>query len=206
MRENKMIIPAAGFGTRVGMAPNQSKELLFGLDGRPMIEFSLRLAETSGLVPVVITREEKLDLLGYLHKRGGVEVHVIEPQGEWPDTILSSAHLWGDINILCLPDTVFSPAAKVVKCMILGHQHWGHDVSAACHAVNDPSNWGIVSGRTITEKPQIKGPSHAWGLLGWKEAAGRDLFLNLRERGRTYFVPGKFTGNYKLDSFTDLTR
>lgn len=199
----RAIIPAAGFGTRLSMEPHQSKELLPGLDGRPMIQNSIDLARERGWNPLVVTREEKKDLLDYCWQEA-VEVLVIQPHGEWPNTILASAHRWEDENLLLLPDTVFAPPEAVADMLALTKRH---PITIGIHKVSDPCNWCVYDAlkEQIIEKPMA--PHETWwgmGLLGWQRLYGKGLFQALATRNNPYPLPSHDL--VFLDSFKDLTR
>ena len=95
-----LLLPAAGFGTRVG-SPN-AKEIFFGANGGPLIEASLHQARLRDWAVHVITRKEKTDLLNYLKEYQNkyfnpdqvdgfnISIQIIEPSREWPDTLLKS--------------------------------------------------------------------------------------------------------------------
>jgi len=107
-----VLIPAAGFGTRVGSPA--AKELFLNASGSPLIAFGLDQARLRGWPVHVITRKEKTELIRYLEDYRqmwsvDVEIQLIEPSREWPDTLLKSQPFWREKNLLCLPDTVFEP-------------------------------------------------------------------------------------------------
>src|SRR6266850_3092271 len=102
----RAIIPCAGFGTRVGMKSNQSKELLPDSNNKPLIQYSLDICRLYQIDPLVILREEKKDLQEYL-KKEKVNYITIKPEGEWYDTVLKSQGHWDENNVLMLPDTKF---------------------------------------------------------------------------------------------------
>ena len=55
----KALIPCAGFGTRMRMAPHQAKELIPDETGAPTIEWSLNICKENNIDPIIITRPEK---------------------------------------------------------------------------------------------------------------------------------------------------
>ena len=66
-KQVRVIIPAAGFGTRVSCAVDESKEMLPDpVNGRPLIAYSLDICFDLGINPIVITRPEKRDLISYI--------------------------------------------------------------------------------------------------------------------------------------------
>ena len=90
--ETKIIIPAAGFGTRVGSP--EAKEMLILQDQQPLIDFAIQLAKENQAVAHVITRKEKKSLIAHLQNQTAVNIQLIEPSKEWPDTILKSKDFW----------------------------------------------------------------------------------------------------------------
>lgn len=195
------IIPCAGFGTRMGMKKHESKEMLpdniFGFDH--IIDYSLMICKRFDLEPLVISRKEKKDLNNYLKKKK-IKVHLITPQGEWPETVLSSQKFWRDQNILLLPDTRFYPESCIED--ILKGLQIGNNAVFALHKVMDPENWGIIKDYSIIEKSdQLIGPENAWGIIGFKSPYGSLLFGLMK-----YHMPLENVGFVYLNSFQDITR
>lgn len=199
----RAIIPCAGFGTRMNMKPNESKEMLLD-DGKPIIQYSLDLCSKYKLDPLIITRPEKQDLIKYVEAQG-VDVLQIEAGKEWPDTILKSAGDWDTKNILILPDTRFEPTNAIEQ--IKKSLDFGSQVVFAVHEVSDISKWGRVNQVFYVEKEPWPNPlsGHAWGLIGFTPGAGHELFENMSIKGRLHYhtLPTNFVF---LDSFVDITR
>lgn len=202
----KCIIPAAGFGTRMSMAMDKSKEMLKdpGYKHQPIIQYSLDLCEAFNLEPVVITREEKKDLRQYLFDNQ-VETLVITPEGEWNNTVLKSSPCWEENNILILPDTRFY-SFKVIEDIQRGLM-LGNNAVMALHEVIDPSKWGMVEDYVLYEKSPTPlaylGKQWAWGLIGFKDSYGQELFSQLQYRSGLKLRNVGFT---YLDKFEDITR
>lgn len=202
----KCIIPAAGFGTRMSMAMDKSKEMLKdpGYKHQPIIQYSLDLCEAFKLEPVVITREEKKDLRQYLFDKQ-VETLVITPEGEWNNTVLKSSPCWEENNILILPDTRFY-SFKVIEDIQRG-LILGNNAVMALHEVTDPPKWGIIEDYRLYEKPDkdfqiLPGEKFwAWGLIGFKDTYGQELFSSVK-----FFKELKNVGFTFLDKFEDITR
>ena len=193
----KCIIPAAGYGTRMGMKPNQSKEMI-KYQGKPMIQWSLDLCKMFDIEPLVITRKEKKDLRQYLFN-AGIKFIDIEVEGEWNDTVLKSREYWDFDNLLLLPDTRFD-TLRCIKEIKQGLK-LGNNAVMALHLVTDPTKWGIVENYKLYEKNKnFCGAFLAWGVIGFKNTYGQELFskvecLELDNVGFTY-----------LNKFKDLTR
>lgn len=198
------IIPCCGFGTRMGMTYNSSKEMLPDPENNsaPIIEYSLNICEQFNIAPIVIVRKEKIDLIDYLNQHQ-IEYMIYEPKSneEWNHTVLASQSLWLEDSLLILPDTRFS-RFKCIEDIQRGLK-LGNNAVMALHEVTDPSKWGIIRGNTLFEKPKQfpEGLTEwAWGLIGFKDTYGQELFSNvqsleLRNVGFTF-----------LNKFEDLTR
>lgn len=200
-----IIIPAAGLGKRVGMQPHESKELLPDSSGKPLINYAIGLSEDLGINPTIITRKEKTTLIDYVQSKL-CNVLIIEPEGEWPNTILKSKELWSARNILLLPDTRFSPE-RIVKHMFDSLNY--NELSFGVHQVEDISKWGCVEkidrkSVDVCEKPNKTGPGLAWGIIGWQKDAGEDLFSLYTEKNTWKIFNNSVCFN--LNKFEDVTR
>lgn len=202
----RCIIPAAGYGTRVGMKPNQSKEMLPdpGYKRQPIIQYSLDLCKAFNMDPIVITREDKKDLRQYLYDNQ-IEEQLIDVKGEWDQTVLASQIHWYENNMLILPDTRFS-SFKCIEDIQRGLK-LGNNAVMALHEVTDPSKWGIIDTTySLWEKPKGIicgfGKQWAWGLIGFKDMYGQELFSNVQYSS----LKLKNVGFTYLDKFEDITR
>ncbi len=135
-----MIIPCAGYGTRMNMPIGQSKELLLDKAGNHLIEFYLNHCPHFNITPLVITRKEKTDLIAYCESNH-IETLIIEPKGEWNDTVLASSLLWDEDNILVLPDTRFNSPRTAISDIKKGLE-LGNQAVIGLHKVDDVSKWG----------------------------------------------------------------
>jgi dTDP-glucose pyrophosphorylase len=217
-----VLIPAAGFGTRVGSPA--AKELFLGPSGSPLIAFGLEQARLRGWPVHVITRKEKFELIQYLQgyrQQTGIqlEIQLIEPSREWPDTLLKSEPYWGEKNLLCLPDTVFEPL-EIWDDLATANV----DLAAATFKPADFSTWGVFrttapSGSQIgerrlwvCEKPQEQDVDtntfQAWGILCWRKNAGQALLSAQLESGqdRKWRALNMTYKSFDLDLFQDVTR
>lgn len=201
----KYIVPCAGFGTRMSMKPNESKEMLVDPStGLRLIDGVLRDAAVTGASVHVITRAEKTDLIEYITPKENVTVQIIEPEGEWADTVLQSQSFWDEKNILILPDTVWEPRLDTLF-KIEASLKLGCDTVFAVHKVENVSKWGRVDWYSVTEKPAILGPGYAWGLIGFTNSGNNcDLFETMTEKNCPYRLQD--SSFLFLDSFKDLTR
>ncbi len=207
-----IIIPAAGFGTRVG-AP-MAKEMLVRGSGQPMIQFALNIAKTFDWPTHVLTRKEKVNLIEYLGHVQSNDIQLVEPTIEWPATILQAKDYLHDWNFLILPDTRFTPI-EILKVM------WDNRKKSllhyACFTVNDPEHWGIISqiegNCFISEKcnsqkdERLPQESLAWGVILFHKDAFSVFHLHLQSTLER--IPKKISypiSIYQLDSFVDLGR
>lgn len=209
-----VVIPAAGFGSRMGNPV--AKEMLTNPGtGLKFVNLSLQQAKNMGAKIILITRKEKKELIDYVtafceEHHLLLEVLQIEPTSEWPETVLMSQHCWTERNLLLLPDTDWQPTDFVTQLL----QDWNQSPSEVCYGVFDSlkSNWGYVKvaeGLWICEKPQkpLEG-FMAWGMIGFKKEIGAKLF---REHlTSTFDHQVKFlkisAQVKKMDAFFDRTR
>lgn len=210
-----ILIPAAGFGVRVGSPP--AKELLLrqGTE-EPLIELPLREAERRGWPVLVITRAEKTSLIDYL-KQNHPKVRMLlleNPTREWQESLLRARTQWHETNLVLLPDTEWSPLEildPLAQALTLAKV----DGVVARHRVTDFHSWGhIWSSRErviqVAEKPlsPIEVPVSAWGIFGFRRAFGDALLTSQWESQRTQKVQS-LVGRLKsfdLAHFRDLTR
>lgn len=207
-----ILVPAAGYGVRVGSPP--AKELLLRPTlNRPLIDLPLLLAEDRGWPSVVIIRKDKQLLIDYLQREfPNTVLSLIDPTPDWPSTMLMSAPQWTEKNILFLPDVDFAPTTSLDEiCDKLNN----HDIVVANHRVQDPHNWGHLWWSSeekigLIEKPVQPLPqgAKAWGLLGFKREFGTNLFQSqlLSQQTQTPQVIRGKLGEIPLHHFQDLTR
>ena len=206
MSKIKCILPCAGLGTRMGMKNNEAKELLLDPTYQtPIIDYSLKICKDQGFTPVIISRKEKREFNRYVS--GKAELLIIEPRGEWMDSILQSKDLWEEKNILILPDTRFRPideASKLVKDLDFCNLSFG------LHFVKHTQNWGIVKQIDMKTYDVIEKPkdnifcSTAWGIVAFKPEQGEQLFEGFRTKNQWFRVENASCAY--LQSFKDITR
>lgn len=206
-----VIIPAAGFGKRVG-AP-KSKELLYYKDDSfPLIQWCLNLCKKYELKPVVVSRKDKMDLNQYLMAQN-VEICLIKESEEWTHSVELSQEYWGEKNILVLPDSRFEPEDTLIEIeQKLVHK----DLIFGTFNISKPEVWGILGQQNdsywISEKPQEiqEFDSYsAWGVIGFQFEAGKKLFSNLRRSSKDHLFYK--IGNAKIEClnlnfYEDVTR
>lgn len=184
----------------MGMKPNESKEMLFlNEEGAPCIDYALKQCAKNNLEPLIITREEKTDLIDYCVNLN-IDCISIASKGEWVSTILSVCDFWDESNVLLLPDTRWTNE-KALATIVKSKQ----DLCLGLHLVEDPENWGILSGDYVIEKPKnLKGPHLAWGVIKFSKERGYDFFSELSSNdGLAKAAPCEIVN---LGSFKDITR
>ena len=179
-----MILPAAGFGRRVGSPEAKEMLMVRGLRGQrePMIAYALRVARRHHLATHVIVRKEKKSLIEYLKqcsRNQEISWQIVRPTKEWPDTVLASEKFWRRKNIVCLPDTRFRPQ-KIVQKMNVELDR--HAVVWSVFRARDLRSWGVVdaAAKQHAEKPQAwHSTARPWGLFGFQKAYGRRVLSSL---------------------------
>ncbi len=207
--KTKIIIPAAGFGTRVGSP--EAKEMLTLSGTQPLIDFSLEIAKLNRATAHVITRKEKKSLISYLQHKDNVSLQIIEPSKEWPDTILQSKPFWEDFNLLILPDTRFAPLQRTTE-LLQGLKNY--DLTVGYFNPNALETWGAFDNQSATykliEKPKMLDTKYlrAWGIIGFRKNIGEELFKLILESTIDHqFKTTTFSYQaIQLEYFEDLTR
>lgn len=210
---SKIIIPAAGFGRRVGQ-PEAKEMFIDPSTGRPLIDRALRLAADLNVGATVITRPEKKSLLEELNRRqqegAKLDVVLVKESQEWPDSILLSEANWADKNIVLLPDTIWEPTDIVER---LFRQLDQQPVTYAVFDVGAALSFGFVQARStellICEKPRQPLASFAaWGIFGFRREMGRALLqAHLTSTCDHEIKSLKIAASIlKLQKFADLTR
>lgn len=196
----RAIIPAAGLGTRMGMLPNQSKELLIDpVTNQPLIQWHFNYCAKYNLIPLVVTRKEKTDLIDYCNKQG-VQVLVVEPKGEWYDTIQQSKPYWEEMNVVLFPDSKFTDDDKKMNEFFQSLDFKFIECCFGVQEVEDSSKWCVVTEEGIFEKTK-QGPGTAIVVFGFKKRT--NLFLELSQNKTTHI---KYYHTFNINNFTDLTR
>jgi NDP-sugar pyrophosphorylase family protein len=119
-----VIIPAAGLGSRLGLP--YSKEILRVSEGQSLIDFSFDFFKDYGRKDVefvIVLSETKLDIIKYLSKykdRFNISFTFQNPnEQEYTGAIKSAKHLFGEHNVVLLPDTLMqlSPGIDLFKAI-----------------------------------------------------------------------------------------
>lgn len=202
------IIPCSGYGTRMGMLPHQSKEMMYDKKyNEYVIDYSLDLCYRTGLDPLVISRKDKDDLNSYLIKEGHTPLH-IEDGTEWYDSILKSYDYWSDNNIVILPDTRWDNSQRSIEHVKYCLEELNKPMVIGTLSIKDVTKWCLVDNGCLIEKPSGyygEKTSHlAAGLFSFTKNNGYDLF-NSFNRKEYYKMPNN-TQFVKLENFHDITR
>ncbi len=207
----KVIIPCAGFGTRVG-SPLVKELIPSKISGKPLIDFILEEAIIRKWEIHIITRAEKTPLIDHVKNLPNTTVQIVEPTKEWPHSIIESKIFWEEKNLLVLPDTYFSP--KNILDDIESYLCCFEAVYAVIEK-ETYETWGAVniSAKNIRliEKPHSnvnRNHYRAWGLIGFQKDVGETIFRAHLEstfdhQEKNLRIKGKFVS---LDIFDDLTR
>jgi choline kinase len=207
----KLLVPAAGFGKRVG-GPKAKELLILKEEAKPLIEWTLALAKRSKMSAVIISRHDKVDLNEYLltaSKRYPIEVCLITKSEEWPDSILQSEAHWTDRNIVVLPDTRFEPkdmAHQIHSVLEKKNYVFATFIPEVLHT------WGVVrltdTESSIAEKPKVWTESdQAWGLFGFQKAHGKKLLqAMLASKGEFRSFTNQPVDCLPLTAFKDVGR
>jgi len=194
------------------MGTPPAKELLPDLHGQPLIDFSLELARTSAADPLLISRAEKPELNAYARAHT-LDLLLVQPTREWPETLLASESLWRDVNVVLLPDTRFSPTTSVEK--MFRELEAGAFSVFATFIAEDLSSWGALATREgqtqICEKPRALLDGFAarpWGFFGFRRETGRALLTSMMKTSdsREWCELSELPLVFELESFEDLTR
>lgn len=198
----RAIIPCCGFGTRMAMHPNQSKELLLDpVTNQPIIQWWIDVCKEYNIGPLVLVREEKQDLIDYC-KSNNIDYVVMTPGKEWAATVRASYNHWSDKNILLLPDTRYKPKEAIQKVLDGLDEHV---MSFGVFDVDDSSKWCVIDKMGIWEKAQRATPFKAIGLFAFWRESGKVFFDDIANNGHHRSLTS-YTTTVDMDSFVDLTR
>lgn len=198
----QVIIPAAGYGTRMNCKPNESKEMML-VNGYPMIDWAIKHCLAVELPIIVNTRPEKEDLVRHLlsyAKLGQIELH-LNPGTEWANTTsksLALAQNFESQSLLILPDTRFDNIEYILKLFKYTN---GWSTFIGTHVVEDPQNWGVIQDEEIIEKPKKSKSNLAWGVLSGDYYSFGSMAAN-----KELNLMGSNVLKVPLINFRDLTR
>lgn len=201
----KALIPCAGFGTRMRMAPHQAKELLPDETGAPTIEWSLNICRENNMDPIIITRPEKEEFNQYLDKNN--ITYVFDEGNSVGESLLKTQPYWDATNIVILPDTRFDYPKNFFtdtdKCMKAGN-----DYVFGLFEVSDHYNWGIICNNVFFEKPKHKFTeydyAYAWGTIAFKKSKGEALLKSYNLVSKPFELTN--AGYLFIDNFRDISR
>ncbi len=200
----KCIIPCSGYGTRLGMSPNESKEMLWdnNLQER-VIDYSLKLCDSLGFEPLVLTRGEKEDLNIHLFNKN-INLMFIEDGTEWHDTILKSYSFWDDNNIVLLPDTRWNNAEQSLKHIKYCFETLNSVMALGTLEIEDARKWCVLHSNFLFEKPENDICSLGVGVFAFTKELGRQMFASFKNR-QPFEIP-ETTQFVHLENFKDITR
>lgn len=111
MNKLTVIMPAAGKGTRLGLP--YPKEIMHLEEGKALIDYSFDFFKNRSREEVefvIIINEHKTDIVKYLSKykdRFKISFTFQDPnEHEYTGAIKSGKHLFGEYNVVMLPDTI----------------------------------------------------------------------------------------------------
>ena len=168
----RMIIPAAGWGRRVGSPASKELWPHPRYPQQSYLSVAVALAEQLQLKPLVLSRDSKKELNQWLHSSLSADEFLIMPETrEWVDTLLGSAAYWETKNILFLPDAWFEPAKKALQEIVsaLDDVEWAWGMHQV--PLSEVASWGVLLSR-----------SKEWGDSLWAS-------INHKERGGDEFHP-----------------
>jgi bifunctional N-acetylglucosamine-1-phosphate-uridyltransferase/glucosamine-1-phosphate-acetyltransferase GlmU-like protein len=196
------LIPAAGFGTRMGSPP--AKELLHHpyFKNKNFLEICLESCQKLSVSPLVISRKDKTELNDFL-SQNNIPFTLINQSLDWQDSILQSEFLWQEENLVLLPDTYFTPLSQVQKTLM---KLKDVSLSFTYFKVSDSKNWGGIKfdSKEVLIVEKKTGFNYAWGHLAFKKEIGSKLFKHLLH-DKEFKFHGLFSAQM-IDTFIDLTR
>ena len=207
-----VLIPAAGYGVRVGSPP--AKECLPHphQPHKSFIEVAYDRIQSWGADPLLIVREDKAALIDKWRSLAPEGSYLlVPPTPDWVQTLLLSSPYWRASNLLLLPDVEWAPTAAPTQILKALDQSF-YQMAFLLHTVSHPKPWGIVTSSQLAfEKPSFDiGQSFkAWGLVGFCSSPEVIQFWReYQESAKTNVgarIPEPFWQG-ELESFEDLTR
>lgn len=172
------VIPAAGYGTRLG-ALSCSKEVI-PIGGRPVMDYlveRLRAAPCSEIR--VVTRPEKIDVIRYADRQRAVVVEA-HPESSAQSIAAGLAGLAdADVVLFGFPDSLWEPVSgfRSLVPLVKG----GAEVALGLFRSADPERYDIVTLGPSGAVTRIETPPHRsssrliWGCAAARAAALRAL-------------------------------
>ena len=203
----RVILPCAGFGTRVGASVSSGKELMIDPNtGKPLIEYALNIAKWLKAPTTIISRQDKEEFNAYVKQEHPLTelICIDKVVGEWPETVKRSNASWADLNIMLLPDTRFSYPIASVKAVI--RQLFERKMAFGTFDIKEEESYkfAVLQGNKACEKPDIWGSKRALGIFGFRKAVGLQLFSGFSSR--KWFELDAEPGIIELEWFKDITR
>ncbi len=207
----KIILPAAGYGTRMNASLEGGKELMEDPITREyLIDWPLLVVRGSYHQGLVITRKNKTELNARLEVYNIPTLILEAPGKEWPDTILASKQDWEEAaNIVLLPDTRFPLPFKVLNKLEKALEKSPIAFATIPLGDQDYSKFAILDGNRMSEKPDSPpGPNaKIICLFAFRASIGIGLFSGFSERGKWFSFEGiDKIPTVELAWFKDITR
>lgn len=216
--ETTIILPAAGFGTRVNADRSTGKELMLDPVKRvPLITYAIELGLSIGAHVVVATRSDKTGLNEYIENSYAPNLVTLDvqpaeafsPDGTghgWVETVLCTTNLWTEKNILMLPDTRFPMARGVLRAIEEDLTRNEYSLGVFNMPQSECSKFAVYTNGHMCEKPtSVRQNMLGVGLWGFREDWGSQMFLDLMLRGK-WFRMAERPSLVKLEWFKDITR
>lgn len=207
LTDKRVIIPAAGLGTRMG-SPAAKELLPHPYYPMSFMEKALERVEKAGATPLVISRIDKSVLNSWLEEREVPHIQ-IEKTPEWVQSVWASRHYWGKKNLLLLPDTEFSPE-KIMQDIFSDLETT--ELSLGVFSVENLSLWGGIKQEGervfIAEKLSKIQAGLAWGLIGFQGDSGERFWQSYLSAQKTHewTEVSLSLSLHHLEKFEDLTR
>lgn len=178
----RIVIPAAGLGSRLFPITTVIPKELLPIIGKPMIQFSIEESLNSGIYRIaIIIRKDKIAIKQYLSTAtndNGASIsyiNQIKPEGLGDAVLKSENWTGGETFGVLLPDDIIVDTEPIIKKLAYLHENLGSSVIAVEEVV-DVNKYGIINGKEISdnlflidnvvEKPPIlNAPSHI-GIVG----------------------------------------
>ena len=203
------VIPAAGFGTRLGLK-GQSKEMVL-VNGRPVLDYCVDRMRIPNPTSIrFVTRAAKTDAI--VHARDlGLEVILAESRSPAHSIALGMAGLEPeDIVLIGFPDTIWEPLEGFVP--LVARVSKGSDIALGLFDSSEAERCDVVLTdddnrvRKVLVKPQLAPSNQIWGC----SAARRKALSGIED----FDQPGHFidrtceeltvTGVWLSDRFLDI--
>jgi hypothetical protein len=178
--ERIALIPCTGYGGRAG-APLYSEMLPHPRFAMSFLAKAIERAQNIGYQPLVISRLDKVLLNDWL--RGNAIPHaLVTPRYSWIQSMQVTQPLWKAKNMVIMPDVDFRPEGALAQVAQLLESN---PVVMGVFNVEAMDFWGGVKFEGekvyIGESIKTREPGLNWGLIGFQQASGEELWRCSRE-------------------------